>query len=72
MGENRDTEDEVTLMIENTAIKCKKQDLMRHSDYFKVMFEGCFVERDKKTVKLEVTLHIPLRICPKQVFLLGH
>lgn len=46
--------EEVILEIENTSIKCNKQDLIKHSDYFKAMFEGNFIERNKRIIKLEV------------------
>lgn len=45
----------VTLLIENVPVKCNKQQLIENSNYFKVMFEGNFVERDKSTITLEVS-----------------
>ncbi|KAF5292545.1 hypothetical protein FQR65_LT01691 [Abscondita terminalis] len=53
MNEDIDSETKVLLQIDNVAIKCLKQDLIYHSDYFKAMFEGSFVESNKKIVKLE-------------------
>ncbi|CAG9856706.1 unnamed protein product [Phyllotreta striolata] len=45
--------DDITLEIEGTFIKCNKNDLMSNSDYFKVMFEGDFVEKSKNTIQLQ-------------------
>lgn len=46
----------VFLEIENNLIKCNKNDLTEHSDYFKAMLEGNFVEKDLHQIKIEVTL----------------
>ncbi|KAF5297870.1 hypothetical protein FQA39_LY19238 [Lamprigera yunnana] len=53
MNEEINVGTEVLLQIDNVVIKCVKQDLTYHSDYFKAMFEGSFVESNKKVVKLE-------------------
>lgn len=45
--------DEVILEIEGTQLTCNKKELALHSDYFKAMFEGDFVERNQKVVKIE-------------------
>lgn len=49
-----DSEDIVFLEIENTLIKCCKNDLIKHSDYFKAMLEGNFVEKDLSQIRIEV------------------
>lgn len=46
--------DEITLEIEGTSVKCKKDELASNSDYFKAMFEGNFVEKNKNIVQLKV------------------
>ncbi|KAF5300120.1 hypothetical protein FQR65_LT09210 [Abscondita terminalis] len=48
MNEDIDSETEVLLQIDNVAIKCLKQDLIYHSDYFKAMFEDfkCLLNSD--------------------------
>lgn len=51
--------DFVILQIENEQLVFKKHDLMRHSDYFKVMFEGNFIEREKKVIELKVSNLLP-------------
>lgn len=58
-GDNNETSfgrDEVILEVEGTPLRCNKKELAKHSDYFKVMFEGNFVESTKKVVKLEVRI----------------
>lgn len=47
-------EDILFLDIENTLVKCKRNDLIKHSDYFKAMLEGNFAERDQNRIKIEV------------------
>lgn len=55
MNEFVATEDLVLLEVENKTFKCSKKCLAGHSDYFKVMFEGNFVEKSKTSIKLEVS-----------------
>lgn len=45
---------EVILEIEGASLKCSRKELSEHSDYFKIMFEADFLERDKHKIKLEV------------------
>lgn len=47
-------EDILFLDIENTLVKCKRNDLIEHSDYFKAMLDGNFAERDQNRIKIEV------------------
>lgn len=49
-----ESENVVYLEIENNLIKCNKNDLTKHSDYFKAMLEGNFVEKDLSQIKIEV------------------
>lgn len=53
MAESSGSSDEVILEVEGTQLRCNRKVLALHSDYFKIMFEGNFVERNKKVVKLE-------------------
>lgn len=50
-----DSEDILFLNVEDTLIKCIKDDLTRNSDYFKAMLQGNFVERDQYQIRIEVT-----------------
>lgn len=45
--------EEVILVIENTDVKCKKRDLIEHSDYFLALLEGNFIEKTKRRIKIE-------------------
>lgn len=54
MGESSSTLDEVILEVEGSQLRCNKKELALHSDYFKIMFEGNFIERHQKVIKLEV------------------
>lgn len=47
--------DEITLEIEGNSIKCSKELLSEHSDYFRIMFESDFIERNKRVIKLHVS-----------------
>lgn len=47
-------EDFVVLEIQKTPIKCSRSTLIQNSDYFKVMFEGNFIESSKNTVEIQV------------------
>ncbi|XP_063906038.1 kelch-like protein 23 isoform X2 [Zophobas morio] len=42
----------VTLEIQGTPIQCSRTDLIQNSDYFKAMFEGNFIESEKKVITL--------------------
>lgn len=50
-----DTENFIILDIENTLIKCKREELIAHSDYFKAMLDGNFLERDQRQIKIEAS-----------------
>lgn len=50
-----DDSEYIFLDVESTLIKCKKDDLTKHSDYFKAMLEGNFIERGKTHIKIEVS-----------------
>ncbi|KAJ8951199.1 hypothetical protein NQ314_007700 [Rhamnusium bicolor] len=45
--------EEIILEIEDTPIVCKKEELIAHSDYFKAMLEGNFIESSKRVIRLE-------------------
>ncbi|KAL4708266.1 hypothetical protein ACJJTC_016315 [Scirpophaga incertulas] len=45
---------EVTLFIDNQTFKVKKEVLCEHSDYFKAMFSGNYVENAKEDIKIDV------------------
>nr|XP_008197617.1 PREDICTED: kelch-like protein 38 isoform X1 [Tribolium castaneum] len=47
-----ENDDIVTLKIEETTIQCSRSDLIKHSDYFKAMFEGNFTESSKSVITL--------------------
>jgi len=51
MSEN---DDEITLEIEDELLKCSKSQLVKYSDYFRVMFRGNFAESNKKIVLIKV------------------
>lgn len=51
-----DITDLIYLDVENTLIKCSRDDLIKHSDYFKAMLQGNFVEKDQSQIKIEVSL----------------
>lgn len=59
--------DEIFLEIEGKTLRCNRKVLMEESDYFKAMFEGGFVESNKRTIKLEVLVFF---YGQKQLFLL--
>nr|CAH7720423.1 unnamed protein product [Callosobruchus chinensis] len=43
----------IELEIEGTSIICKRELLISNSDYFKAMFEGNFIEKNKSKVSIE-------------------
>lgn len=47
--------DEITLEIEENTLKCSKELLSKHSEYFRIMFESDFIERNKSVIKLHVS-----------------
>jgi hypothetical protein len=42
----------VTLNIEGALLECDRADLISHSDYFRAMFEGNFIERNQNVILL--------------------
>lgn len=50
-----DNDEEIILEIEEELLTCKKSILIEHSEYFKVMFEGNFIERYQAVIKLHVS-----------------
>ncbi|CAG9789073.1 unnamed protein product [Diatraea saccharalis] len=46
--------EEVSLHIDNHIFKVKKEILCEHSDYFRAMFSGNYVENDKRDIKIDV------------------
>ncbi|KAK5650628.1 hypothetical protein RI129_001657 [Pyrocoelia pectoralis] len=75
MCEESSYDDEIILEITNVAIKCVKKDLIKHSDYFKAMFEGNFVESRKKMIRLEgidlKAMNIILSLLSDRTFLIN-
>lgn len=53
---------QITLEIEETSVKCSKKLLSSHSDYFRVMFESDFAERNKSVIKLHVRKHAKISL----------
>lgn len=51
MGDN----EEVTLQIEDKEFKVKKNLLCEHSDYFRAMFSGNYIENDKNQIVIDVS-----------------
>ncbi|XP_063367231.1 kelch-like protein 8 isoform X2 [Cydia amplana] len=45
---------EVSLLIDGQVFKAKKEVLCEHSDYFRAMFSGNYVENDKKEISIDV------------------
>lgn len=45
--------DQIILEVEGAQLRCNKKELALHSDYFKIMFEGSFKERNQKVIRLE-------------------
>lgn len=54
-GTSRDTLGEIFLEIEGTLLKCKKSLLINNSDYFHVMLEGNFKEKNQAKITLKVS-----------------
>lgn len=48
--------EEIILEAEGKQLRCNKRELTTHSDYFKIMFEGNFIEKNKDIIRLEVKL----------------
>ncbi|XP_025828923.1 kelch repeat and BTB domain-containing protein 2, partial [Agrilus planipennis] len=53
MGDSKSTSEEIVLIAENVSFVCNKKELAKHSDYFKVMFEGNFVEKNQRLITLQ-------------------
>lgn len=47
--------EEVSLHIDNQVFKVKKHVLCEHSDYFRAMFSGNYVENEQKEIKIDVS-----------------
>lgn len=54
MGDN----EEVTLQIEDKEFKVKKSLLCEHSDYFRAMFSGNYIENDQNQIVIDVSTYI--------------
>lgn len=52
-----DDNDEVTLQIEDEEFKVKKSLLCEHSDYFRAMFSGNYIENDQNQIVIDVSTH---------------
>lgn len=59
-------EESILLEIEETLIKCRKDDLIQNSDYFKAMLEGNFVESEQDKIKIEVNI---IFNCPRSLYI---
>lgn len=49
--------EEVTLQIENKEFKVKKSLLCEHSDYFRAMFSGNYIENDQNQIVIDVSTY---------------
>ncbi|CAH1637609.1 unnamed protein product [Spodoptera littoralis] len=49
-----DNNPEISLLIDDQVFKAKRNDLMEHSDFFRAMFTGDYVERERKQIFIEV------------------
>lgn len=49
---------EVSLLIDNQVFKAKKDVLCEHSDYFRAMFSGNYVENEQEEIKIDVSIRI--------------
>jgi hypothetical protein len=47
--------EEVTLHIDEEIFIIKKDVLCEHSDYFRAMFSGNYIENGQKTIKIDVS-----------------
>ncbi|KAH9630776.1 hypothetical protein HF086_001004 [Spodoptera exigua] len=45
---------EISLLIDDQVFKAKRDDLIQHSDFFRAMFTGDYVERERKQIFIEV------------------
>ncbi|KAM3962454.1 kelch-like protein 6 [Aphomia sociella] len=57
--------EEVSLIIDDQVFKVKKEMLTKHSDYFRAMFSGNYVENDRKEIKIDVVDAISMKIILK-------
>lgn len=49
-----DNNPEISLIIDDQVFKAKRNDLIEHSDFFRAMFTGNYVERERKQIFIEV------------------
>ncbi|KAF9419343.1 hypothetical protein HW555_004107 [Spodoptera exigua] len=49
-----DSNPEISLLIDDQVFKAKRDDLIQHSDFFRAMFTGDYVERERKQIFIEV------------------
>lgn len=47
--------EEVSLIIDDQIFKAKKDVLCEHSDYFRAMFSGNYVENEKQEITIDVS-----------------
>lgn len=48
--------EEVILQIQNEEFKVKKSLLCEHSDYFRAMFSGNYIENDQNHIVIDVSI----------------
>lgn len=51
-----DNNPEISLIIDDQVFKAKRNDLIEHSDFFRAMFTGNYVERERKQIFIEVNI----------------
>lgn len=47
--------EEVSLIVENEVFRVRKEDLCEHSDYFRAMFSGNYIEKNEKEIRIDVS-----------------
>lgn len=47
---------EISLLIDKQVFKAKKEVLCEHSDYFRAMFSGNYVENEKDEIAIDVSI----------------
>lgn len=52
--------EEVTLEVEGTLLKCNKRLLINNSDYFRIMLEGNFREKNQSKIALKVGIFLKM------------
>lgn len=48
--------EEINLLIEDQSFPVKKSVLCEHSDYFRAMFSGNYIEQEQKNITIDVSI----------------